>query len=330
MKLRTRSRHRPPHAGIALALLFIWVGGCALVPPHPPSSGIAVPQDPARQDPLPAGDAAASMAEISFPSHGARLNGLIYLAAGAGAHPIVILLHGYPGNERNLDLAQAVRRAGYDVLYFDYRGSWGSGGTFSYSHALEDVGVALSWVRSPENAAKYHFDPSRLTLVGHSFGGWLALMAAANEPADVCVAAFAAENAGWEGIRFPDHAEQSIEVLDYLRATTGDGAPIHAAPEDILDEMIRQGAAWNYLNKANLLKDHPLLLVAATRDTPEEGVAMHQQLADAIHDAGGKRVRNLIYDDDHPFSSHRIALAETLTRWLQSDCAKQPSRRSRD
>jgi hypothetical protein len=67
---------------------------------------------------------------------------------------------------------------------------------------------------------------------------------------------------------------------------------------------------------------HPLLLVAATRDTPEEGVAMHGKLVDAIHRAGGKLVRSVVFDDDHSFSSHRLALATVVTDWLNSDCAK--------
>jgi hypothetical protein len=36
-------------------------------------------------------------------------------------------LHGFPGNERNFDVAQALRRAGYAALVFHYRGSWGVG-----------------------------------------------------------------------------------------------------------------------------------------------------------------------------------------------------------
>ncbi|MDO8912512.1 MAG: hypothetical protein Q8N10_08825 [Phenylobacterium sp.] len=32
------------------------------------------------------------------------------------------------GNEKNLDLAQAVRRAGWNAVTFNYRGSWGSPG----------------------------------------------------------------------------------------------------------------------------------------------------------------------------------------------------------
>jgi len=58
----------------------------------------------------------ASMQTMQIPSHGELMNALVYIAAGAGPHPVVILLDGFPGNERNLDLAQDMRRAGWDVL----------------------------------------------------------------------------------------------------------------------------------------------------------------------------------------------------------------------
>src|SRR4029078_8367285 len=127
-------------------------------------------------DPAPALQPPAAMAEVAIASGGARMNGVLYLAAGPGPRPVVVFLHGYPGNEKNLDLAQAVRRAGYQALYFDYRGMWGSGGTFSFAHGLEDVAAVLAWVREPANAAKYHFDVRHIAIVGHSYGGWLALL----------------------------------------------------------------------------------------------------------------------------------------------------------
>jgi len=292
-----------------------------LLPLLAASCTLTVPRDPVRADPPPAANPAASMEEISFSNDGARMNGLLYLAAGKGPHPVVLFLHGFPGFERNLDLAQAVRRAGYDVIYFDYRGTWGSAGAFSYSHALEDVDLALSWSRSPAIAGKYHFDTTRITLVGHSFGGWLSLMSGARQPSNVCVAAFAAENAGWDGAFVPDHPDERAEQLDYFRASTVDGAPIRATAEDIQNEIIQHAASWNYLNQVSGLESHALLLISSTRDTPDEDVAMHKQLADAVRSAGGRRVRNLVFDDDHPFSSHRVALAEALVQWLRGDCA---------
>src|SRR5215203_345721 len=64
----------------------------------------SAPFDPITMDP-PVRDTVnpASMVELAFQSAGQRLNGLMYVASGPGPHPTVILLHGNPGNERNLD-----------------------------------------------------------------------------------------------------------------------------------------------------------------------------------------------------------------------------------
>ena len=96
--------------------------------------------DPASADP-PQLDAEfpPSLAEIEFVVDAARLNGIVYEAQGAGPHPTVVLLHGFPGNEQNLDLAQAIRRASWNVVFFHYRGAWSSGGLFSFEGVLADV-----------------------------------------------------------------------------------------------------------------------------------------------------------------------------------------------
>ena len=49
---------------------------------------------------------------LVIPGRRGRLLGTLYTAAGEGLHPVVLLLHGIPGNEQNADLAQALRRAG--------------------------------------------------------------------------------------------------------------------------------------------------------------------------------------------------------------------------
>ena len=54
----------------------------------------------------------ARMEVLHIPSGGMKINGVAYLAPGAGTHPTLVIAHGWPGNEKNLDLAQAVRRGG--------------------------------------------------------------------------------------------------------------------------------------------------------------------------------------------------------------------------
>jgi pimeloyl-ACP methyl ester carboxylesterase len=72
------------------------------------------------------------------------MNGFIYVAAGIQPHPTVLILHGSPGNEQNLDPAQALRRAGYNVLFFHYRGSWGSPGKFTQAGGVDDGQAAVA------------------------------------------------------------------------------------------------------------------------------------------------------------------------------------------
>ena len=100
----------------------------------------------------------ARMEVLHIPSGGVQINGVAYLAAGAGTHPTFVLLHGLPGNEKNLDLAQAVRRAGWNAITFNYRGSWGSPGTFRFAQNFEDADAVLAFLRVPANAKSLGID----------------------------------------------------------------------------------------------------------------------------------------------------------------------------
>ena len=277
---------------------------------------------PVRPSPTPSpASGAPSMAAVAIPSHGARLNGLIYRAAGEGPHPVAVFLHGFPGNEKNLDLAQAVRRAGWDAVYVDYRGSWGSGGTFSLANSLDDVSAVLAWIREPANASKYRLDASRIAIVGHSFGGWLALLGVRHEPPSVCVTAMAAWNVGWTARHLDESGLREDVVSEFRDATDPAGGPLRTTADALLKELTSAPAGWDYLSDAGSLKGRVLLLVAATRDTPDEDPAMHSRLERAVRDAGGALVKSVTLEDDHVFSAWRVRLAERLVEWLNGDCA---------
>src|SRR5947208_15123462 len=98
------------------------------------------------------------MHAVLIPSAGVHLNGVVYVAQGRGAHATVVFLDGFPGDEKNADLAQAVRRAGFNALVFYYRGSGGSRGAYSYSHVLEDVTAARTWLREHASADSVRVD----------------------------------------------------------------------------------------------------------------------------------------------------------------------------
>src|SRR4051812_36251821 len=149
---------------LLLAAMLLPTAAASAAPvPH------AVIADPPRDARYPAHNQ-----QLLIPSHGASMNALLFAASGKNPHPTVILMHGLPGNERNLDLAQAVRRAGWNVLTFTYRGAWGSEGDFSISNAIEDARAALGFLRPDEAMRAHRIDPSRLVVAGHSMGGFAA------------------------------------------------------------------------------------------------------------------------------------------------------------
>jgi hypothetical protein len=100
----------------------------------------------------------AKMTVLHIPSRGVLINGIAYQPAGAGLHPTLVICHGLPGNEKNLDLAQAVRCAGWNAITFNYRGSWGSPGVYRFTQNLEEADAVLAYLRDPANATRLGID----------------------------------------------------------------------------------------------------------------------------------------------------------------------------
>jgi uncharacterized protein len=256
-------------------------------------------------------------AELAFLSKGSRLNGFLYLAGGKGPHPTVILLHGFPGNERNGDLAQALRRSGINAFIFSYRGAWGSGGTFSLEHSLEDVASAIDFVRSDSSVRAFGIDPRRVSLVGHSMGGWLALMGTAAAGSSVaCAAALDFWNVGADGERMRTSATPDTSLAAYAKWVTDPGGPLRAenGSQGLFAEMREHAADWNPESKAAMLAARPLLILSSTN------VDAHNGLVRALEAAHAQQVTALLWKTDHGFSDRRIKLARTIVDWLHRRC----------
>ena len=242
--------------------------------------------------------------QLLIPSGGVGLNALLFQAAGPAPHPTVILMHGLPGNERNLDLAQAIRRCGWDVLTFTYRGAWGSPGDFSISNAMEDTAAALAFARS-DAGAKFGIDARHIVLAGHSMGGATAFMTAAKATGlDGLILLDAANMAE----RANSNRDAVAAGLDDLGNSLG-----KATPQTVADEIVSRGAAWNLVREAKRLRALPVLSISARYGLAD----MNRPVTEAMRNAGA-RVTAVTIDSDHSFADHRMYLAATVTGWLRS------------
>lgn len=259
-------------------------------------------------DPPPVAAFPATTLAHPIPSGDATLNALLYTAAGAGPHPAVLLLHGLPGNEQNVDLAQSLRRAGWTVLTFHYRGSWGSPGAFSFGHCIEDAEAALDWLFAGGSEPS-RIDGGAVVVIGHSMGGFIAAHLAAQRPQVRAAALLSAADLGPAFGDLP--APRAVAVLD---ETVGTSEGLHiladTSPRALATEAGSNADRWRLRNFAPALAGRPLLLC-----TSDDGFTPGSDaLADAMGDT--EQVTRTHFPTDHSYSDHRIALQRTVLHWL--------------
>ena len=252
----------------------------------------------------------ARMEVLHIPSGGVEINGLAYIAPGPGSHPTVLLLHGLPGNEKNLDLAQAIRRAGWNAVTINYRGSWGSPGEFHFGQNLEDAAAALAYLRTPEAVRTLSVDPKRIVVAGHSMGGWVAAHTFAHDPALLGAALISAGDMGMAAKSSRD------EVLSILKSNRESLAIADLGA--LADELIAHGQEWSFSPLVPHLKDRRLLVLYSHDGLESSSLA----LIDPLKATKSKGLTYAYTATDHSWSDHRIVLQAQIINWLQSLPAK--------
>ena len=255
----------------------------------------AIAEDPPRDS-----NAPSQNVETVINSDGSRLMGLL-LASDTQPHGTVILLHGFPGYKQNMDLAQSLRRDGWNVLAMHYRGSWGSEGTFSFTHCMQDVGSMLNYVTVPANTAKFHVNPRKIVAIGHSMGGFLAVAAMVQHP-EFAVGVVITEGnpvelgSGYFGV--------GSDPNDY--------APLAGTSPAALEKEVKVNAtAWNFARLAPKVAPRPVLVFSANDGLQASNEALRTTLTSV-----GSPVTYIHMDTDHGFSDHRMALQNAILEWL--------------
>jgi len=257
-------------------------------------------------DPAPDPANPARMEVLHIPSGGVEINGVAYLAAGKGPHPTVVICHGWPGNEKNLDLAQALRRAGWNAVTFNYRGAWGSPGSFRFAQNPQDAKAVLAFLRDPANAARLGVDPARLVLMGHSMGGWVTTLVAGEDNALLGAGLISAANMGlMRGLDREGIVKMAAENSETLADVT---------PESMAQELIAGRPGFDFLKAAPGLARHNLLVLSS-----DDGLAPQTDaLVAAVRQNGGTQITTYHAATDHSWSDRRIDLAARVIRWLET------------
>ena len=241
---------------------------------------------------------------LTVNSHGSNLFGQLLLPALACCEelsPVVVMLHGYPGTEKNADIAQALQRAGLAVVQFSYRGVWGSHGEYRFSHLMEDTAAVLDYLAN--RAEEYRLDMEQVCLFGHSMGGFTALQILADHPFVRGAVVAAPCDMGRLYRENPEGCQAILKSRDR-------GCFRLPYPGSLEEELKNHGERWEFLNLCHRITK-PVHFIGGSRDelTPpqEHMLPLFERLKEL-----GKEVSCTMLEDGHAFPVHRIALTNLV------------------
>lgn len=288
--------------------------------------------------------------DVEFFSDGTRIAAALFAPPGlASRAPAVVIAHGFGGIKSFFvaDIARAISAAGFVSLTFDYRGFGESAGPRNRLRPLEqvaDIRAGSDFLRTLPSV-----DPDRIGIYGTSFGGGLAIAAAAVDPrarAAVCAVGIAdygrwlrSLRRHWEWIAFEHRLEadrtrrlltgvsevvepEVIMVRDpesekheqYLRENWPDRAfQLDLASADAIIE-------FNSIDYAKALGDKALLLIGVD----EDGLTPYDHTLDLYAAATGpKELISLTGMSHHDIyqPQQRDGLMEQVIAFLQQKVA---------
>ena len=255
---------------------------------------------------------------VLFERRGSKIHGLFYKASGVGQLPMVVLCHGFPGNNTDvLGLGERLMKEGFNALAFNYRGTWGSEGLFTIRNSLEDVASALCYVKSSFAARKFDVDPSSIAVTGYSYGGGMALLGSLDDPAVRRLVYVAGGNLSEVGRMMQQSNEFRQAILKAVDQSISDSGFRAPQAEELFAEVFADMDKYDLVKHVEEISDKNILIIGGWRD--QENTIEHHilPLYRALQRHGTKQVQMEIFDADHSFTNVRSQLADRIVSWLK-------------
>jgi len=246
-------------------------------------------------------DSPAFNEEMLINIKGDTIAGYAFIANKENLKETIIMVHGLPGNDNQFDIAQSIRRTERNVIHFNYRGSWGSDGDFSYSNCLEDVNEVIKYLSNAENSKRLRIDTTAFVLLGRSYGGGIALIEGSNNEKVKKIIAISSMNAGSD-----THPIHDLSKLSRWKKYLSKQVMLNVTPTVFLQEIFDHKEAYDILTYKDLLKKKKVLIIEDTQN--------NQNWIKLLENIDFKMI-----ESDHSFISNRIELTNTLIEWLNNN-----------
>ena len=255
---------------------------------------------------------------IEFLSQGYKIRGEFYLADVGSTTHTALLLPGFPGAVGDvLDLGQRMSKSGINTMTFNYHGTHGSEGTFSFQNTIEDIQAAYAYLHQEQVIREFNLNPNELILGGYSYGGGMALAYAANHPEIKRVFSISGTDHGELAREYKRNSALAERISVEFDEMKGPSGPVRLEFRTF-KELIQNLGRYDLKLAATALADRDVLLIGGWDDF--NVIIEHHVLPfyRALVEAKAQKVQIAAFQDDHAFERSREELAATVVHWVKS------------
>lgn len=242
--------------------------------------------------------------DIKFKSNGHSLLGRTYRPKKEGKYPAVAICHGYPGDTKNMDLAEHLALNNIVVLVFYYQGAWGSEGTYSFSNLVTSTEDAVKYLKSLS-----FVDTERVGLVSHSMGA-VPLSNVMSKDKSIKAGVLmspASDISKWL-------SKEAIDNIFPVFLGMAKGKLSYGDEKEYRKSMMAAAEKLNPMEKIADIKA-PILVIVGSADN----VTHPDDCKELYEKATPPKSWSLVDGADHGFSEHRIPLQEKVLNWLSEN-----------
>ena len=266
----------------------------------------------------------AQTQKVEIYSADVLLNAYFYQAESDTKKPTLIWCHGNPGSkeEGNSEFANELNKLGINVIRFNYRGLWETGGVYKLSNAIEDLSNVLDFIYNPENATKYKIDTNRIIVGSYSFGTTVALVSALEDERikNIFCLGIADHNYFYftPGSLHPNNKGSRREALPIVKdAIWGPKQNLDALHNAFHLDILKNTYTYDFVSQAEKLKDKNIFIVVGLNDrlTPIEYhfLPLHRKFTETDHIS----YKYKIVESDHSFKNLSAQeRAEMILNWI--------------
>ncbi len=240
---------------------------------------------------------------IEFTSGSNTLLGRLYRPEGRMQKAAVTFCHGFPGDTKNMDLAEELALNGIVTLIFYYQGAWESSGKYSLTKLEVGVRDAVAYLKGQP-----YVNPRRVGLISHSMGA-LPLSKVMSLDPSIKTGVLMAPVADIKVLI----AKRGMEGTAKRYASMAEGKLNGATYESLLMDLEEVSKTTNPVDLAPKIKAPTIVIVGSKdEDTPPE------MCRKFYISAGEPKKWVQIEGAGHSFSEHRIPLMREVLDWLKT------------